>query len=87
MSVLALLMQLAPSAGTIGAVAGVAFLLLLAAAAFVAFKALKKTVGMAIRLAIVGAILFIAAVGSLSLWYFSGSDAPPRLKPPAERRR
>ena len=63
----------------------VSFFLVLAAAAYIAFKALKKTVKMAFRMAIVGVILLIAIVGSLSLWYFS-MDTSPKLKPPANRR-
>lgn len=75
-----------PSGGMIGAIAAGAFFLLLAVAAYIAFKALKKTVKMAVRMAIVMVILVVAVVGSLSLWYFS-SDATPKLKPPANRRR
>ena len=86
MSNLALLFDVAPSGSVIGAVVGAVFLLVFLAVAFVAFKALKKTVKMAFRMAIVGVILLIAVVGSVSLWYFS-SDASPKLKPPAERKR
>jgi hypothetical protein len=86
MSSLAFFFDVAPSGGTIGAIVAVAFLLVLLGAAFIAFKALKKTVKMAFRMAIVGVILLIAVVGSVSLWYFS-SDASPKLKPPVERKR
>jgi thiol:disulfide interchange protein len=81
-----ILLDLAPSGGMIGAVVAVSFFLVLAGAAWIAFKALKKTAKMAIRMVIVVVILAVAVVGSLSLWYFS-SDATPKLKPPAERRR
>ncbi len=84
MSVTGILLDVAPSGGTIAAVVAAAFLLLFIGVAFVAFKALKRTVTMAIRMAVVGAILLIAVVGSISLWYFSGSGSP-KLKPPAER--
>lgn len=81
-----ILFDIAPSGGVVGAVVAVSFFLVLAGAAYVAFKALKKTVKMAFRMAIVAVILVIAVVGSISLWYFS-SDATPRLRPPANRRR
>lgn len=79
-----LISEIAPSGGTIGAVAAAAFFLLLLGAAYVAFKALKKTVKMAFRLAVVGAILAIAFAGSIALWYFSDGGSP-KLRPPAER--
>ena len=80
------LLDMAPSGGMIGAVVAVSFFLILAGAAYIAFKALKKTAKMAIRMVVVVMILVIAVVGSISLWYFS-SDATPKLKPPANRRR
>ena len=79
-------MEIAPSGSMIGAIVAVAFFLVLAGAAYIAFKALKKTAKMAIRMVIVVVILVIAVAGSVSLWYFS-SDAPPKLKPPANRKR
>jgi len=81
-----IMLEIAPSGGMIGAIFAVGFFILLAAAAYIAFKALKKTVKMAVRMAIVGVILVIAIVGSISLWYFS-SDTTPQLKPPANRKR
>ncbi len=81
-----ILSYLAPSGEVVGGIVAVTFFLVLAGAAYVAFKALKKTVKMAIRMLIVGVILVVAVVGSTSLWYFS-SDATPKLKPPASRRR
>jgi cytochrome bd-type quinol oxidase subunit 2 len=81
-----ILLDIAPSSGMIGAVVAVSFFLILAGAAYIAFKALKKTAKMAVRMIVVVMILVIAVVGSISLWYFS-SDATPKLKPPANRRR
>lgn len=81
-----ILQEIAPSAGTIGAIVAATFLLLFLGAAYVAYKALRKTVTMAVRMAVVMAILLIAVVGSFSLWYFSGTGTP-KQKPPAERRR
>ena len=83
---LVLLAETAPSTATIGAIVAISFLLLFLGVAFVAYKALKRTVKMAVRMTIVGVILAIAVVGSLSLWYFS-SGGTPKMKPPAERRR
>lgn len=86
------LLDLAPGSdvvsggGMIGLVAAAAFFFILAAAAYVAFKALKKTVKMAVRMAIVAVILLVAVVGSVSLWYFS-SDSAAKSKPAANRRR
>jgi hypothetical protein len=80
-----MLLYLAPSSGTIGAIVGAAFFLVLAGTAYVAFKALAKTAKMAIRMAIVFVILLIAVVGSVSLWYFT-SDVMPKQKPPVNRR-
>jgi hypothetical protein len=81
-----LLAETAPSAATIGAIVAITFLLLFLAVAFIAYKALKRTVKMAVRMTIVGVILAIAVVGSISLWYFS-SGGTPKMKPPTERRR
>ena len=86
MKALLILQEVAPSAGTIGAIIAAVFLLLFLGAAYVAYKALRKTVSIAIRMAVVAAILLIAVVGSISLWYFSGSGTP-KQKPPVERRR
>lgn len=83
---IAMLIQAAPGSTTIGAIAAAVFFLLFLGVAYVAFRALKKTVKMAVRMAIVGAILVIAVVGSVSLWYFS-SGGTQKQKPPAERRR
>ncbi|MBA3352967.1 MAG: hypothetical protein H0U23_11200 [Blastocatellia bacterium] len=79
-------MEIAPSGSMIGVVVAAAFFLVLAGAAYIAFKALTKTVKMAVRMMIVGVILVVAVVGSVSLWYYS-TDATPKLKPPADRRR
>ncbi len=84
MSFLALFLDVAPTGGTIGVIVAVSFLLVFLGVAFVAFKALKKTVKMAFRMAIVSLILVIAIIGSFSLWYFSGGGSP-KLKPPVSR--
>jgi hypothetical protein len=79
-------MEFAPTGGTFGLIVATAFFIVLAGAAYVAFKALRKTAKMAVRLMVVVVILAVAVVGSVSLWYFS-SNAPPKLKPPANKRR
>ena len=81
-----LLVVVADLGGTIGVVVAAAFFLVFIGVAFVAFKALKKTVKMAFRMAVVSVILVIAIIGSVSLWYFSGGGSP-KLKPPATRSR
>lgn len=55
--------DVSPVAGGIGAVVGIGFFLILAAVAFIVFKMLKRTVKMAVRMAIVGVILVVAVVG------------------------
>ena len=84
-----ILLDIAPSVasnGVFAASAAAVFFVVVAGTAYIAFRALKKTVKMALRMAIVATILVIAVVGSISLWYFS-SDGTPKLKPPASRRR
>ena len=80
------LLYFAPSGEMFAAITAAAFFLVLAVAAYVAFKALKKTVKIAIRLVIVGIILVIAVIGSVSLWWFS-SDGTQKQRPPANQRR
>lgn len=82
----ALLLDITPSVGTMGAIVAAAFFLVFVGVAFVAYKALKKTVKMAFRMTVVAVILVIAIVGSFSLWYFSGVGSP-KLKPPTQRMR
>ena len=84
-----MLLDIAPevtSNGMFAAGTAAVFFVLVAGAAYIAFRALKKTVKMAFRMAIVASILVIAIVGSISLWYFS-TDGSPKLKPPANRKR
>ena len=64
-----LLFDIAPEViGGSGIVAGAVFLLVSLAAAFVAFKLLKRSVKMALRIAVVAVILVIAVAGSVALW-------------------
>lgn len=66
---------------------GVGFFLLLAAVAAVVFFFIKRTVRMAIRMAIVAAILVIALVGGVSLWMFTASKSKPAPRPNNPRNR
>ncbi len=64
--------------GGIGVFLGIAFFFIFAAIAFVAYKLLRKTVKMAVRMAVVIAILAIAFVGSIAfLWFGSGGGTRP----------
>lgn len=81
-----LFLDAAPVGGAIGAVFAVVFFLVLAGAAFIAYKSLRKTVKWAVRIAIVAAILIVALVGSITLWWYGTSkptrpERPPRTQP------
>ena len=92
MSPILILLDLAPGpeVGIISGVMAAGFLLVLLAVALVAFLALRRTLKMAFRLAIVGVILLIAFAGSVSLWFFTSGSSPkprPRPTPPVNGRR
>ena len=60
--------------GTTGIFLLIAFVFIVLGSSFLAFVMLRKTIKMAIRLIIVGIIILIAIVGSVSfLWFNSGS--------------
>jgi hypothetical protein len=82
----ALLIDIAPIDSGPGIIAAVAFFLVFAAVAYVAFRMLKRTVKMAVRMTIVALILLIAALGTIFIWYGSGSRGRP-VRPPANRTR
>ena len=60
---------------TVGIIGSVAFFLIFLAVAYIVFRLLRKTVKMAIRLAVVATILLIAVVGSVSFWWLSSKPA------------
>lgn len=65
----------------------IAFIILIVCAvtAFIVFTMMKRTLKMAFRLAIVGALLLIAVVGSVSIyWFMQGNSATS--KRPAQTR-
>lgn len=75
--------------GTISVLLAIALVFVVLGSAFFAFVMLRKTVKMAIRLIIIGVILLIAIVGSVSfLWFSSGSnDNSPKSRPANSRSR
>jgi len=77
-----------PEIGTFAIVAGVGAFLLLAAVAYIVFRLTRKTVKMAVRLAIVAVILLVALVGSIAVYWKSGSGSKqPRPRPSPARTR
>jgi hypothetical protein len=85
MSSTALLFDISPIGGGVGAFIGVAFFLVLAGVAVFAFMMLKKTVKMAVRMIIVAVILLVALVGGIALLMFSSGSGSPRPTPPASK--
>jgi hypothetical protein len=65
----------------------VVFFLIFAGVAYVAFRMLRKTVGMAFRMALVAAILLIALIGSIAIYWSTTSNAPARPRPQPTRSR
>jgi fatty acid desaturase len=84
----ALLFDLAPVGGGIGAILGLGFFFIFAAVAFIVYRMLKKTVKMAVRMTIVVAILLIALIGSIALLLFGsgGGSRPVRPTPTRSNR-
>ena len=80
-------LESASTGNAIAVVAGIAFFLVCAALAAVAFFFIKRTVKMAIRMAIVGIILLIAIVGGVSFWMFSSDSTTPAKRPTNSRNR
>jgi len=78
--------DIAPELGAVGAAAIVGVFLIFAAVAYVTFRLLRKTVKMAFRLAIVAAILLVALVGSLFI-YWNATKYTPRPRPQPTRSR
>lgn len=68
-------------------IAAVGFFFVLTAVAYIMFRLLRRTVKMAFRMAIVAAVLVIALVGSISLyWFGSGSSSKTTRPAPARQR-
>lgn len=80
------LLDLGVPGGTAAGIAAIGLFLIVAAVAYVLFRLLRKTVRMAFRIAIVGAVLVIAALGSASLyWFGTGSSGKPRPSPSRQK--
>ena len=75
-----------PDLTTFSIVAGVGVFLLLATAAYVVFRLTRRTVKTAIRLTIVAVILLIALVGSVAVYWKSGSTNQQTRPRPAPTR-
>lgn len=78
--------DIAPQLGSVGLAAIVGTFLIFAAVAYVAFRLLRKTIKMAFRLAIVAAILLVALVGSIFI-YWNQTKYTPRPRPQPTRSR
>jgi hypothetical protein len=70
-------------AGSAGIIGAVIFFIVFVGIAMIVFSFIRRTVKFAFRLAIVGILLLIASIGSISLWWFSGSPKPVTNRPPA----
>ena len=78
------LLDIAPMGGA-GVFLAVAFFFVALASGVFAFIMLRKTIKMAIRMAVVAAILLIAVFGSIALWLFLQPSKPTRPLHPNSR--
>jgi hypothetical protein len=81
-----ILLDITSELGVAGIAAVVGFFLVFAAAAYIAFRVMKRTVRMALRMAIVAVILLIAVAGSIYI-YWSKTSSNQRPKPTPTRSR
>ena len=82
-----ILFDIGPPGGAIGMAAAAGFLLIAIAVAYIVFRMLRKTVKMALRLAVVAVILIVAFVGIMAFVYMGSSGSGPRGKPAPTRQR
>ena len=82
-----LLLDISPIGSPVFIFVGVAFFFICLAVAVIAFKMLKKTVKMAVRMAIVAVILIIALIGSLGFFIFGFGSSPSERPVPANQRK
>ena len=82
-----ILFDIGPPGGAIGLAAAAGFLLIAMAVAYVVFRMLRKSVKMALRLAIVMVILAVAFVGTLAFVYMGTGGNGPKGQPAPTRRR
>ena len=82
-----LLMDVAiPYSETTLLAAGGAMILIAAALAYVVFRLLRKTVRMALRMAVVAAIFVFILVGGIAFWWLSSGTTPKPRPTPARQR-
>jgi hypothetical protein len=81
-----ILLDITSELGVAGIAAVVGFFLVFAAAAYIAFRVMKRTVRMALRMAIVAVILLIAVAGSIYI-YWNRTSGSPHQKPGPTRSR
>lgn len=82
-----LLFDVTPELGAVGITAVVGFFLVFAAVAYIAFRLLKRTVRMALRMAIVAVILVVALAGSILIYWKGTSSTTPHPRPVPTRSR
>lgn len=75
-----------PASGIAVFAAGLVVFAVVTASMYLVFRMLKKSIKMAFRLAVVAAILVIAAVGGISLWWFSSGSSTPERPAPSRRK-
>lgn len=80
------LLDLGVPGGTAAGIAAIGLFLIVGAIAYVIFRLLRKTVRMAIRIAIVAAVMVIAVAGSASLYWF-GTGSSGKAKPSPTRQK
>ena len=85
--VMTILFDIGPPGGAIGLAAAAGFLLIAIAVAYIVFRMLRKTVKMALRLAVVAVILIVGFVGTLAFLYMGTSGSGPKGKPAPTRQR
>lgn len=74
--------------GTSGLAAVVGLMIFAAAGifAYIVFRILRKSIKIAFRLALAAAILAIAVIGGISLWWLNAGDVPAERPRPFRRR-
>lgn len=73
--------------GSIGLAVGVGFFLIFAAAAYIAFRVMRRTMKIAIRMAVVGILLLVAVVGGIAIFWMSWDRGATTTRPSNSRQR
>ena len=82
-----IMFDVASPGAAIGLAAAAGFLLIAMAVAYVVFRMLRKSVKMALRLAIVMVILVVGFVGTLAFIYAGSGGSGPKGRPAPSRQR